>query len=204
MRKLSTAIAAGALLAAAPLMSAQALSAYTLTIGGDTNNPTFTLTNTSTALERILAFEFTIGDTAFNFDATTGHTAPAGGTVTPGAPGTGQNGARTDFFRIDYTNFDPGESSSNNADVDRDNANTVENFNSVFFNNGMAPNSIASVFFDNDVRLDLTLPDQAQTMSSYTFGQSASMNPVPVPAALPLMASGLGLLGFMGWRRKKA
>lgn len=27
---------------------------------------------------------------------------------------------------------------------------------------------------------------------------------VPVPAALPLLASGLGLIGFMGWRRKQA
>ena len=27
---------------------------------------------------------------------------------------------------------------------------------------------------------------------------------VPVPAALPLMATGLGLLGFMGWRRRRA
>ncbi len=30
-----------------------------------------------------------------------------------------------------------------------------------------------------------------------------SIAPVPVPAALPLLAGGLGLLGFMGWRRKR-
>jgi hypothetical protein len=32
----------------------------------------------------------------------------------------------------------------------------------------------------------------------------ASVSAVPVPAALPLMASGLGLLGFAGFRRKSA
>jgi hypothetical protein len=30
-----------------------------------------------------------------------------------------------------------------------------------------------------------------------------STTPVPIPAALPLLASGLGALGFAGWRRNK-
>jgi hypothetical protein len=31
----------------------------------------------------------------------------------------------------------------------------------------------------------------------------AFLNPVPLPAALPLFATGLGALGLLGWRRKK-
>lgn len=32
---------------------------------------------------------------------------------------------------------------------------------------------------------------------------SASVSAVPIPAALPLLASGLGALGVIGWRRKR-
>src|SRR5262245_35522357 len=32
---------------------------------------------------------------------------------------------------------------------------------------------------------------------------SGSLTPVPVPAALPLFATGLGALGLLGWRRKR-
>lgn len=30
------------------------------------------------------------------------------------------------------------------------------------------------------------------------------LTPVPIPAALPLLAGGLGLIGFVGWRRRRA
>jgi len=31
-----------------------------------------------------------------------------------------------------------------------------------------------------------------------------TVSPVPLPAALPLFATGLGALGLLGWRRKEA
>lgn len=43
--------------------------------------------------------------------------------------------------------------------------------------------------FGIDMRLELTKQEEFQ--------------PVPVPAALPLFAGGLGLLGFLGWRRRR-
>lgn len=39
-------------------------------------------------------------------------------------------------------------------------------------------------------------------VTQFTYEPASTV--VPLPAALPLMAGGLGLLGVMGWRRKKA
>jgi hypothetical protein len=38
---------------------------------------------------------------------------------------------------------------------------------------------------------------------SKTFSAQIQTSPVPLPAALPLFAAGLGAMGFMGWRRNR-
>lgn len=43
---------------------------------------------------------------------------------------------------------------------------------------------------------------QAFTSGRGDFSVSA-VAPVPIPAALPLLAAGLGAMGFMGWRKKR-
>lgn len=64
----------------------------------------------------------------------------------------------------------------------------------------------APVYFNsNTIILDLSglllssYPNITQ-LAQVEFGSSSA---VPVPAALPLFASGLGLLGFAGWRRRR-
>jgi hypothetical protein len=44
--------------------------------------------------------------------------------------------------------------------------------------------------------------DQATSLQPGTFSPDSS-SATPLPAALPLFASGLGVLGVLGWRRKK-
>lgn len=39
--------------------------------------------------------------------------------------------------------------------------------------------------------------------SLFAVGFTGELNPIPVPAALPLFLFGLGLLGFAGWRRRR-
>jgi hypothetical protein len=52
----------------------------------------------------------------------------------------------------------------------------------------------------------LTFGDAALTSTSSTsefFTTSGTLTPTPLPATLPLFATGLGALGLLGWRRKR-
>ena len=54
-----------------------------------------------------------------------------------------------------------------------------------------------------DYLVTLTLLADDTTIASVQAEVIAAAAPTPVPAALPLFASGLGALGFVGWRRKR-
>jgi hypothetical protein len=41
------------------------------------------------------------------------------------------------------------------------------------------------------------------TAANSTFGTVAAVSAVPLPAALPLFATGLAAMGLLGWRRKR-
>jgi len=180
---------------------------FQLELSGSNNVPTFGLTNTSdTAL--IEAFEFTIGDITRNFDAVTGLGDEPGKGVTPVLNSPDSNdggGVRSDILDIGFNGFLPGILADFFVDVDRDSSNTVENFQTVFFNNGDAMNSIASVLFSTGDRLDLTLTDEL-AQSPFIFTASSDGNqeppPIPVPAGVWLFLG--GLLGLTGVARGRA
>ena len=54
-----------------------------------------------------------------------------------------------------------------------------------------------SLLVTSDWTIELLTPDNETTFVS------GSVNAVPLPAALPLFATGLGMMGLLGWRRKK-
>ena len=57
--------------------------------------------------------------------------------------------------------------------------------------------TVADLLFDKVTFL--SLPHEA-----LEFSNMSSVAAVPVPAALPLLGAGLGVLGFLGWRKKRA
>ncbi len=191
--------AAAVCLAAVP---ARALGiGFELKLSGNTNTPTIRLTNVSDA-DQITAFNFTIGDTAKNFDVVFSYTNPLGGTHTLLAPDVGDNGVRSDNIGLTFTGFDAGEFTQFVADIDRDSSpfNTVENYRTVFFNNGGLLNSVATVTFASGHSLALTLPDGSLSDSVYTF--TAATNVPDTGSTAWLALATLGVFAAVQSRRR--
>ena len=51
--------------------------------------------------------------------------------------------------------------------------------------------------------VNLLSEDGNQNLGDWTPSGGGGSNPTPLPAALPLFATGLGALGLLGWRRKR-
>jgi hypothetical protein len=141
--------------------------AFGVEFSGNSNVPTIRVTNLSRN-RQINKVTFFIGDTRRHFDLadTTVVSAPPYGTASAAVVGGARRG---DFLVVDLTGFDPGESFTLSTDVDLDLVgNSVEDYRTVFFNNGGLPNmSIAAD--SGDLRGTLTLPDPPAGQSRYYF-----------------------------------
>lgn len=180
--------------------SVSAATSFNLTISGNPNVPVFTLTNTSSAAQ-LETFSVSIGLLSRNFDYILALTDPGGGSSTVTAGDGVNNGTRVDVLGLSYTDFDPGETASFEADVDSDtgNQNVTLDYRNTLFNNGTGPNSELTATFSDATTLSFTIPDQTAGLNSYSFDVSAA--PIPLPAGLPLLVAGLGAFAVM---RKRA
>ncbi|MBW2271736.1 MAG: hypothetical protein JRG96_00590 [Deltaproteobacteria bacterium] len=164
--------------------------------------PQFTVTNTSTAGERVTGIEIYIGDTGYYFDYVRSDAAQAASQVVTGATlltgDTSNDSSGVDTLVWGFSDFQVGESMSFEADIDPGwwgvNARTI------LFNNGSADNATVTVSFDDNTQGTLTLPDGDAGSSSYTF--LFPLTRAPEPRTSVLVALGLAGLAFAGRPRK--
>ncbi len=175
---------------------------YDLTISGNNNVPTFTLENIGQI--NITGYSLTIGNIAYNWDAiyqevdndNVGYSLVSGDAVDSGA-------LRVDMFEYAFTSFSAGNIFIHEADVDKDDYNTLENYKTILFNNGDSDNALLTVSFLGADALSMTLPDYTGVLDVFEFSQSVDTNPIPEPATMLLFGTGLAVLVGSRIRKKK-
>lgn len=141
---------------------------FKIQISGDGNVPRMTVWNLSRSL-RITKFQMTIGDTTKSFDSASGFSASSGVGATVASPDTINGGARSANLIINLSGFSPGTYFSTDVDFDGAASDTVENFRTTLFNNGVQPNAVVTVTASDGSTASLTLPDNDQYQYTYLF-----------------------------------
>jgi hypothetical protein len=165
--------------------------------GGAFNTTQFSITNNSDAGVSLTSATFTVGDTQYLFDQLylseelfTGGNATQTALLTTGDR-TDDN-AGPDSFAYSFTNFTPGISFRGQWDIDNDNGDFNADTRTVMFNNGTAPNAIATFAFSDGSTLSYEFPD-LPIQDSYTL-----VIPAPATAGMLVVA------GFAGLRRRRS
>lgn len=162
--------------------------------GGPFNTVAFGIANLGPS--NLTGWSVTVGDTQYNFDQiyATREQFVGGSGLETALLITGdrdQDGAVTDSFAYTFTNFGAGTTFRGQWDIDNDNGDFNADARLVLFNNGAAPNAVATFTFEDGEVIQYTFPDLA-VLDSYTLT-------IPAPGA----AAGLVMLGVAGLRRRR-
>ena len=133
--------------------------------GGQTFNTTFfRLTNTSAPGITLDTWSMTVGDTMFLFDqlylrreAFVGGSGSESAMLTIGERD--DDGMGGDVFAYSFMNFGPGTGFEGQWDIDFDNGAFDVDARRVLFNNGVAPNAVATFSFSDGSQFSYTFPD---------------------------------------------
>jgi len=164
--------------------------------GGAFNTTQFTISNNSDGGVALTGASFTVGNTQFLFDQLylseelfTGGNGTQTALLTTGDRTDDNSGP--DSFAYGFTNFTPGVSFRGQWDIDNDNGDFNADARLVMFNNGAAPNAIATFTFSDGSSLVYEFPDLAE-QDNYTLV-------IPSPGVLGL----LGMGGLVAMRRRR-
>lgn len=164
--------------------------------GGPFNTTEFQITNISEPGVALTSFSLTVGDTQFLFDEIylsrelfVGGNGTEAATLTVGDRA--QDGLGGDSFSYDFVNFNPNVGFRGQWDIDFDNGVFDVDARTVLFNNGAAPNAVASFAFSDGSSIEFTFPDD-EIRASYTLT-------IPAPGAAVLGAMG----GLVALRRRR-
>lgn len=190
----STVIGIAAVCAGASAASAAPVG-FDLTISGDATmavRESYALTNNSvSAFITSITIGITGGSHGFDcvFDLSSGNGA------SNGTDGDCFNGNLFPTFTISYSDFDPSEQSTWTADIDPNSS--PDDWRLV-----LANGTVDVAFSDGQTLSGVFAPLVSGQITDTTLF-SFSMSTIPVPAALPLLAGGIGSFAFFGWRRKR-
>ena len=164
--------------------------------GGPFNTTAFTVTNISSPGVQLTEMSFTVGDTQYLFDQLYLNAELFGGgdgtqLATLLVGDRDDDNAGPDFFSYGFSNFGAGMSFSGQWDIDNDNGDFNADTRNVFFNNGLAPNAVATFQFSDGSFVSFEFPD-LPIADRYTLT-------IPAPGAAAVFA---GLAGFARRRRR--
>ena len=86
---------------------------------------------------------------------------------------------------------------------------SLTDWESLFFPGGHAGSAIdigallSGGLADVEIIFALTASSSSKFQFDYAFGTVPGQSATPLPATLPLFATGLGALGLLGWRRRR-
>lgn len=204
------AIQAAAALAFAASAASAATVGFDFSVSGDTDAPTFEITNTSdTAQLSFLSLD--IGDNAFNFDDIQNVSGPNGGSANILFGDTVNDGSGVDLIGFTFSSFDAGDVMSWQSDIDADGGDSIVDYRTTLFNNADINNALLVAVFNTGDALRIEFPDLLAIHDEYTYKVTLDtatgdleikVAPIPLPAGLPLMGAGLLALGLLRSRRK--